>query len=428
MADSEQVKRRLQVMLDEYDERDKPVFFAGRKAVIDTVSRTVDTLRTKKLMGRTFVLQGAPGAGKTALLGRIEEVFGKDHCVWRKKVPDDSSTFDLWNDLAGKLTGLSESRIQGTKHVEAHGGAQGGVLGILRGEGGYRKGTTVIPHPITSCAQIEKLARGRKIPHPVIVMIDEIQGIKPDSEMANFVADLHTQSEMPLLLICAGLSDSVEKLQDVGISRSTMSNRFPVGQLSVEESVEGVRGALKAMEEEGVAGLGAVAERLSVEIARRSDAWPHHMTGYVRGVLDTLISKKGRPDFSDMDWNRAFSYGDAFREAYYEERMASSRLPVSVIAKLYRRIRKGPLSRIQCAAFMRDQIDMLGDSERSIVEMEIPDGIAALNAATHSGIISLGRHEVCEIPIPSMADYVFERELRELGGAGSSGGMGGSAR
>ena len=42
-------------------------YFHGRKAIIDTFNSALEVFR-KKNKGTTFLIQGAPGAGKTALL------------------------------------------------------------------------------------------------------------------------------------------------------------------------------------------------------------------------------------------------------------------------------------------------------------------------------------------------------------------------
>lgn len=427
MREGENVKQRLRTLAETHPVRGKPLFFAGRKGILDKVTNSVNVLKKENVPGQTFIFQGAPGAGKTALLRRIEEEFGKDRCIRTGDVRDDLSTFSLWNTLAVKLTGLSKDAIQGTKHIGTQGEFQIGPSQIAQFKRGHQKSTTIVTAQITSCMQIAELGE-KAVRDPVIMMIDEIQNIKPDSHMSNFVRDLHTQSEVPVLLICAGLSNSRRRLRDAGISRLNDEHVLPIGQLSREESSEAVRGALCAMEAEGARSAKPVSETLTREITEKSNQWPHHITCYIRGVLHTLITQKSAPDFSDMDTDKAFSYGDRFREEYYEARREASDLPVSVIANLYRRINAGALSRAQCAGFIRDQIEALTGSERSLAEADIPDARAALNAATHSGVISLDKSDECEIPIPSMADFIFERERRELDVRGAPEGLGGLER
>ena len=52
-------------------ERGAPVAFAGREREIDFAISQLEAWRPGTTPGRTVVAQGAPGAGKTALLGEI---------------------------------------------------------------------------------------------------------------------------------------------------------------------------------------------------------------------------------------------------------------------------------------------------------------------------------------------------------------------
>ena len=47
---------------------------------------------------------------------------------------------------------------------------------------------------------------------PVVVCIDEIQNIEQDSPANALVRHLHTQDVAPVLLVCAGLANALERL------------------------------------------------------------------------------------------------------------------------------------------------------------------------------------------------------------------------
>ena len=413
MPTVEDVKRELQSLLRSYDERDEPIFFTGRKDVMGRVHDTVEMLKQKIPKGRTFVMQGAPGAGKTATLTKLIEQTGPDRCIWYGSVPDDNSTLALWNELAEKLTGLRPDEIAATRHSEKQRDVSAGMPGVASGQYGYRQGVSLAPQAITSCRQIKRLADEKKIMKPVVVLIDEIQGIQPESRAGHLVRELHTQAYVPVLLVCAGLSDTPAKLHEAGISRSTQRNKFSIGILSTEETLEGVRCSLEKIQETGVTGTSGDLQNLSQEITERSDNWPRHMTCYLLAVLESLIAQD-RPDLSTLDRDAVFVLGDAYRESYYKERRNASGIPVRMIASLYRRISQGTLTKDMCGGILYDQIQHCDTEERHTLMARFPDAIAAIDSVIHSGIVMLDDEETCQIPIPSMMAFILDKEQEEL--------------
>ena len=64
----------IQSYIDGQD-RQSPLFFTGRQDEIDMAHRVLRNLQAGRPEGKTLVFQGAPGAGKTALLNHLREAL-----------------------------------------------------------------------------------------------------------------------------------------------------------------------------------------------------------------------------------------------------------------------------------------------------------------------------------------------------------------
>ncbi len=61
--------------LSESGERGEPLVFAGREDIIQMAERKMRQLPPNGAAGNTVLIEGAPGAGKTALLGEISRRY-----------------------------------------------------------------------------------------------------------------------------------------------------------------------------------------------------------------------------------------------------------------------------------------------------------------------------------------------------------------
>ena len=87
-----------------------------------------------------------------------------------------------------------------------------------------------------------------------------------DSPAAALIEDLHAQAAAPVLLICAGLSNSEKRLEQAGLSR--IDHVVTLDCLSYEEAIECVETSLRQALERGVLGTDADAAPWAERIAR----------------------------------------------------------------------------------------------------------------------------------------------------------------
>ena len=208
-----------------------------------------------------------------------------------------------------------------TGFVQASGGGVGGERVHTR---------TVPPATFTSAWSIANWHRatGAAGWHPLrraVVFVDEVHGVSVDSPAAALIEDLHAQAAAPVLLICAGLSNSEKRLEQAGLSR--IDHVVTLDCLSCEEAIECVETSLRQALERGVLGTDADAAPWAERITRASDGWPRHLHTYLRETWRVLREMEA-PDLAQADIDRAMAEGDMARETYYRRRIEISGCPL----------------------------------------------------------------------------------------------------
>ena len=325
-----------------YDQGDKnsPQFFAGRQELISAIETTVDNLRDDirrlpiaKVTSnqRTWLIQGAPGAGKTALQQYLSERWEADKdgpvvvsALLGELAERDKLTANIENSMLpkGEDQLRTERTVSRTAVVQAKFTAS-------------RTTSEPVPRSALNLAELQRLYQKprmhwlrrllplghRKVtePWPIVLIIDEIQAM--NSEAGEVLHDLHVGvAGLPVILLLAGLAWSQERLREAGISRfntGKMSHVQTLAPLQPEEAAESVKLMLRAYHVSG-----KETEDIASWIAGMSDGWPQHLRHYMRALAGNLAAKQGNLDKVDRDWIKA--EGDLKRQAYYVDRLESS--------------------------------------------------------------------------------------------------------
>jgi len=401
--------QKIEALLLDHGERDEPIAFAGRENIPSSIQRVVGRLAVKPRRGQTFVIEGAPGAGKTSLISELaNRLRGDIPCIVRRNVPDENGVEALWNELAATLTAMPLDKIRAIQHKRRFG--EGGLNAIVKAQVGYEEGKTMAPMSLSSCDQIRGLTEA-PFKTAVVVCIDEIQNIQSMSGASGFVQDLHTQDVAPVLLICSGLSNSTERLDDIGISRSTQQHLASLGSLMSSETYDAALRALNVIAGTGVHVKAQTLEVLAQRLVSASDHWPRHLTCYLQGVCNALL-EQDTPSFERLDQDAVIKKGDDLRRAYYQERLRASRLSASILARAYRDIERGEMDPHSCAARIFDWIQEERSEQGAFLRELFPSRVSVLDRMLRSGVIATCE-DVCEIPVPSMAAFVYERAREE---------------
>ena len=264
-----------------------------------------------------------------------------------------------------------------------------------------------VGEPLSSCEGNQKLS-GQEEVDPTIVCVDEIQDIKKDSRLAEFIRDLHTQECLPILLVCAGLSNSQIVLDEVAISRPNSRHVRAIGRLTAEETLEVTEKSIEVIANRAKLAVKPLIERYAKDISGASDQWPRHLTCYLHGLCEALIAHTG-PSLSTLTIQDVLAYGNNLRKRYYQSRLQASKLPVEDIVRLYERVDMG-IRRKQCINFLQEALEASDDSE---FKSEFQAGGEVFEQALRSGILTCDELDQCEIPIPSMRTFMVERAQEE---------------
>ncbi len=392
---------------DDGSERGSPDVFVGREAEIRRVMSVAKRLPPDGPPGKTLLIEGAPGVGKTAM---IEEVarrlpeLGLMPLVLTG-VPDEADAQSAFWGIAQALYEVepADARITKTRGREF-------FLNLNIFKGRRAEQQVEAPPRLTSAWQTQNLfgSNGAKPKGSVLVFVDEVQNVRPNTPGAKFLFDLHTQQHLPVLLVCAGLSDSTEALDDAGISRLGAGNRIVLDALSSPEALECARRTLDGtLSQFGLPSSEVALDEWAQTLAKASDGWPVHLHNYLRGAWIAL-SRADDPSLETVAPKEAVREGDRLRDDYYQARLKASKMPTRVVGEIFRKIGGG---RRVNESDAKDRIKEIfrklptDDEARGAYS----NGADCLNGLLHAGVLTIDRDHWVVPPIPTFEDYVLSR-------------------
>ncbi|MCY3630475.1 MAG: ATP-binding protein [Bacteroidetes bacterium] len=273
-------------------------FFHGRKRVLGNFGKLVkESMEAQG--GSTFLIQGAPGAGKTALL----EEMALDALKNQWDVVDINLD-DLYNPVhmaqtlgksyvTRKQTGTKvDARVLAREHVKEVAGD-------------------------SSVAQVLENMRPK---HGVVLILDEAQRIGRFSDTPNEIPAMGTLDTLhngklphPVILLAAGLGTTSKSFGSLGISRFKGGCFVELGALGKDAERAVIRDWL--MKEGGA--KGDLAPWIDA-IVQNTHGWPHHIISYVYPASEHL--KAGDGIMTSEGLHAVLEAGRKGRKAYYNER------------------------------------------------------------------------------------------------------------
>lgn len=394
----------------------------GRDELLGHLALQLNEAREGNAEGASQLITGAPGSGKTALLREFAH-----RCLKVGAVPVNVGTGFLGERRRFIRRFLAQLRVVLAEQGYAPGvgrprketRARGWRLGRLIGLSGERRIETNTRGEVESIAELaDEIEHARAasgglagpLP-PIVLLIDEFQNAPakfpapPQAVEAAraLVSELHEgQHGLLILPIYAGLSNSREVLESLGVSRLGEGCWHPLGRIGSAE-------AERALDD--MAGhLGLANDPHSGdwrrEAARRSSGWPHHLTSYGRGLAQGVLDGRGGRALVAA----ALAAGDAVREQYY-------------------RRRAGPLADVsEAVAAALAEAFPSEDSQAAVRSLQLRISHLARPLLDGNPQASLMLEDVwplmlrgglvqptdgtglnCEIPIPTMRSYLIER-------------------
>ena len=400
----------------EFDkDRAPPECFAGRADELATIIRRA----ARNVPGNTMVLQGAPGAGKTTLLREAASRFAASGSAalfydgpWSR---DEES--GVLRDLARAALGVDAGHFA-TAATSAR-SAKDSILGL---GGSVTRKTDTPPTELAHWTDFIRHFTGEAADaRPVLILVDESQNFEPDA--GRLVRALHAQAEFPFTLVCGGLTDTRDKLREIGISRLGADATLRIGALAMDEARESIRGTLSRMievcKDPPIGGSVENLDRWTAELASASFGWPQHVASILAGACRALADGE-RLDLGDeRNLTQTLAYGRRLCAAYYEGRIDASRTEASIILAAHRALQGGRGSEQSAESpHARDAFDAVYDAIEQAVENlpkarrarhgdAHPDGtLGCYKAMLKAGVIEERDGERLAVPIPSLTAHL----------------------
>ena len=292
------------------DDRGATPYFYGRKPILkrfeDLLAKSGETSG-----GTTFIVQGPPGIGKTALLAECWEKAAE--AGWHVAEIDPE---DLWDaDKLQETLGLPPEKRTVSHTVEG-----GGTLDLTLVKGGAnRRKTSVVDLPKATPLGLIKKAGG-----PLLLILDEAQHLGEDGgppeehrkSVRTLLKKIHNGGVgKSVILLAGGLGMTFESFAALGISRPLLGSRFNMEPLEREEERAVVEDWLtKEGEAQGdpTAWIDA--------ITQETYGWAQHIISYTEPAVSYL--KKHGNKMTDMGLASVMEEGRANRMEYYKHRLS----------------------------------------------------------------------------------------------------------
>ena len=388
--------------------------FAGREDEIELIDSAVQATREGEV-GHTVVIQGPPGAGKTALLHEYgARLLANSGEGGLPVVPVSLRPADLAASPTAILTevdrqfsefmatgrwGASLNRMfEGVSFV-------GRTLFAIGTKRDIKDFTPSARAPKSLPVALDEYMRFRfdRRDSTVVLMVDEAQNLPDESHMRSNLDALHggVQGRMRTLLVCFGLQNTATRLSELGLSRLASDHTRGIALLSDDESQQAVMGALETAfahvafdEQQRLAWLGAAADVILAE----SGNFPQHLANGCRSLARIVLHEGIGPEpparqLSDECRKRKREYYDARLQPWREHTMALAHV----------------FAEEQSAwTLVENVVEVLMAADNYGRPVAQDDAVAILRGLRASGFLE-GDTAVCRPALPSLSSHFKEK-------------------
>ncbi len=402
----------LEIWLKRTDrsEAGREPFFRGREAEYAVYRSAITSLSEGIVGGGTMIFQGAPGAGKSALMEECMEAvrrhstpeapwvtvamnpdaLGSPAAIVRTMVKAASAESERLREMA---SGTSVVRVLDDlldlagKMFHELSERGGGALGVSVGGRNDDEG-------MPASWVFQNAAPLLKKFH-IVVCVDEAQNTPVSVSTKGVMDCLHRDPQgVPLVAAFFGLSDTQQVLRQCGLSRFASGRVVTLDPLPHDDSACAIRSVFESY---GFTGTHEDREVWVNRLAELSQGWPQHINRVAVAACGIIRANGGRLDSGHLD--EAMAAAEKYKREYYAGRLAagSSRAWVYRDLALAAQERGGDLS--------HDRIESLTEEVRGKAGQSMED---FLTNALHAGLLAPSRDmpDHYRIPIPSFGDYL----------------------
>ena len=262
-------------------------FFVGRSALIEDIERAAASALRNASAGLRYasptqLIQGAPGAGKSALLAHLEQKWSLAGKAAPHVLPVHLGELANPDRIAQAIaTCLDPRRAERFRRTETRSGSIG-----VSGVGGGWAAETAPPAGFGALAQMFPPERWER---PLCLLVDEVQNLEP--AQAEVLQRLHEAVDgLPIAPVLAGLANARDVLAKRGISRLSVGAVHMLGRLEPGQPAESVRAMLEGFRVEAAE---AEAARWAGLLEELSDCWPQHLRNGMSALAEGLLASGG---------------------------------------------------------------------------------------------------------------------------------------
>ena len=349
-------------------DRGRAEFFHGRRTILGRFEKVCDGAIAVN-GGTTFLVHGAPGAGKTALLNECADAAARNGwLVAPSMVPLALADEERMKDAMAELFTLQ---------------IKDGIT--LRKD---------VPQRAEGNTPSKVLAHGNR---PLLLVIDEAQNLRNLSDRS--IADIKVVASetlykihngklrRPVMLLAAGLSDTPNVFAGLGIFRFEEECDNALGVLSNDDA--------RSVIHDWLFYRGDVSEDATKwvdAIAQETHGWPQHIIAYMLPALERL-SLDGR-EMTPQGLAKVLEEGRLGRESYYRER--TSTFDADELTALVDALQ---------AAGPGDHIPKLSIMQSLLATYPHQEANRLFNLAVHKGVLSKDQKHYA-VPVPSMRSWL----------------------
>ena len=302
--------RRSLALIAERSDRASPTVFAGREDEFDLLDVAVRGVQRNE-GGHTVVIQGVPGAGKTALLNEYAGRLLTASANTEKPVipvpllPGDinASPATIVQAIDRQFREFEASNEWGRRVNQAVSGAsllESALFATFtRKDFNDFRASARAPDSLPTALEDYVAFRFDRRDSTIVLLVDEAQNLSDTIRVREHLLKLHDgiKGRTQVLLACFGLANTAGRLRELGLSRIATNHVRTIGELSDEDAKRTVIGtpdvALSGVSLDDSTSEEAGRERwtsaAAATILAESANFPHHLANGCRALANVAL-------------------------------------------------------------------------------------------------------------------------------------------
>ena len=303
---------RTLTKLSRASDRTSPTVFAGREDEISFLNEAVQATCQGEV-GHTVVIQGVPGAGKTALLHEYAaRLLLTAEQTDRPIIPVPLKSKHLNAPPLAIIREMNrwfceyESSDKWSKMWNATANAASLAGNVLQSIFTRKDASTFLPSSKLPTSLEDALDDYFKIHFArqsgtVVLLVDEAQNLADTIQVREHLESLHcgVAGDTQVMLVCFGLANTTSRLRELGLSRLAHGHVKSIGVLSSDDAKKAITGTLGVAfaphefqhgpfdEERRAQWIGDAADVILAE----SGNFPHHITNGCRALAEIVLNE-----------------------------------------------------------------------------------------------------------------------------------------